>query len=799
LLPPDTAAPSTHHPCEPFTWFDAELSPLQQAAVRNGLTAQPGCLITGWANTGKARIAVELLRQTLHRGGRVLLVHPHAERLTHWLRTWGQLPGVVTYHCGHSYAERRHHLHTHTVPHARGRWHAAKQQLAQAQTTRAELAALADGSAPMPTSGSLADLGTALAAWNAARVQQHADQTARIAQLEQQQATQQTIALVLAQQQADLAPLATAYASGKWWTGAYWQGWQRGKILEQFAAVAAQQRQADEALERITTALAEVQTEATQAEQTAQAERTQLLTQAMQSAEQAVQSATHALESARPWCQWLEQHGDEVLQRWLHAVNLIAATPNSLAADTEWPRQRPVDLLLVPEGSHLTEAEWTALTRHARRWVVLVDPALCGPMPNKPARGRRGEAEMWWLRYWHTHHTDAWVRAGEWLVARMRAERTEPLEVECLADAPEIELRIDPTPATGPVLAEVAFPTQYAVRQAVEILFRETDELPLQTRGEGFTWETEPERIVLRLGTPPLLPAAIVPLAPGVTARVTEMPTPGARSVCRPPIACVFSALEFAGAAGWTLERAATWVGQHVRRLDSARTFRLDQPHNQAPALTVFLGDLFYPGAYALPWLPTSSPAEAGVTFVPAPAWPSTQGQWLPAHLKTGAGWECEQAGDWCNPREADVVADWVQHHELASDVTVVTPFAAQARLLRERLAGMGVPVVGPGDAVPARTVSVVVSLVRSHSQRAVAFGTDPAWLARMLARARGRVAVVGDPGTLARRAVWDGPVDGLDEQRAQREKAWIGRLVRYLHGHAPRAAQFRLGGNHQP
>jgi hypothetical protein len=87
----------------------------------------------------------------------------------------------------------------------------------------------------------------------------------------------------------------------------------------------------------------------------------------------------------------------------------------------------------------------------------------------------------------------------------------------------------------------------------------------------------------------------------------------------------------------------------------------------------------------------------------------------------------------------------------------------------------------------------VLLSLTRSHSHRAVSFGEEPQTLAQGLTRARCRLIIFGDPGTLARRGQWEGPLDHLDEMAAGRERRLIGQLLRYLQGHGPHAEVFHL------
>jgi superfamily I DNA and/or RNA helicase len=132
--------------------------------------------------------------------------------------------------------------------------------------------------------------------------------------------------------------------------------------------------------------------------------------------------------------------------------------------------------------------------------------------------------------------------------------------------------------------------------------------------------------------------------------------------------------------------------------------------------------------------------------------------------------------------------------------VAVVALYPAQAELIRRliarspRLPGGLRLEVGPPAAFRQREYPVVVvSLTRSHSHRAVPFGAEAHELALALTRARGRLIVFGDPGTLARRGQWEGVLDHLDEAAATREGQVITQLLGYLHGRGRHARAFRL------
>jgi hypothetical protein len=136
--------------------------------------------------------------------------------------------------------------------------------------------------------------------------------------------------------------------------------------------------------------------------------------------------------------------------------------------------------------------------------------------------------------------------------------------------------------------------------------------------------------------------------------------------------------------------------------------------------------------------------------------------------------------------------------------VVVLALYAAQAELIRQMIrqapslakAGMEVEVAVPGAFRQREAGLVLVSLTRSHTHRAVAFGEGPRSLALALTRACDKLVIFGDPGTLVRRSLWHGPLDHLDETAAAWERELVAGLVRYLEGHGshPRAFHLRKG-----
>src|SRR5205085_10519094 len=122
-----------------------------------------------------------------------------------------------------------------------------------------------------------------------------------------------------------------------------------------------------------------------------------------------------------------------------------------------------------------------------------------------------------------------------------------------------------------------------------------------------------------------------------------------------------------------------------------------------------------------------------------------------------GAGYDEELEPDGesrRNPQEASLVERKVRAlldaGVAANDVAVIAPYAAQVRLLRDRLAVPGLE-VDSVDGFQGREKEVVVlSLVRSNIDGEIGFLADVRRTNVALTRARRKLLVVGDSATLA-------------------------------------------------
>jgi hypothetical protein len=166
-----------------------------------------------------------------------------------------------------------------------------------------------------------------------------------------------------------------------------------------------------------------------------------------------------------------------------------------------------------------------------------------------------------------------------------------------------------------------------------------------------------------------------------------------------------------------------------------------------------------------------------------------------PAFLSDADDWYRHQAvACACNPALAGPIERPVASTHCPT-IAVIALYPAQVELLRRLLEVVVAHAPGfvriqagtPTDFLQRECLIALVSLTRSHTHRAVPFGEGPQQLALALTRAARRVWIFGDPGTLARRCQWSGPLDHLDEGAAERERGLLHRLVRfYQHQTAP-------------
>jgi predicted DNA helicase len=107
-----------------------------------------------------------------------------------------------------------------------------------------------------------------------------------------------------------------------------------------------------------------------------------------------------------------------------------------------------------------------------------------------------------------------------------------------------------------------------------------------------------------------------------------------------------------------------------------------------------------------------------------------------------------------CNPSEADLVARKVRvlldAGVRTDDIAVIAPYAAQVRLLRERLGSTGVEIDSVDGFQGREKEVVIISLVRSNPQGEIGFLADVRRMNVAMTRARRKLLVIGDSATLS-------------------------------------------------
>ena len=106
------------------------------------------------------------------------------------------------------------------------------------------------------------------------------------------------------------------------------------------------------------------------------------------------------------------------------------------------------------------------------------------------------------------------------------------------------------------------------------------------------------------------------------------------------------------------------------------------------------------------------------------------------------------------NPREATLVCRKVhsllQSGVTARDIAVIAPYAAQVRLIRERLDLADVEVDSVDGFQGREKEAVVISLVRSSTKREIGFLADVRRMNVAMTRAKRKLLVIGDSATLS-------------------------------------------------
>ena len=182
-------------------------------------------------------------------------------------------------------------------------------------------------------------------------------------------------------------------------------------------------------------------------------------------------------------------------------------------------------------------------------------------------------------------------------------------------------------------------------------------------------------------------------------------------------------------------------------------TRRLEVQYRMHPTIAQFSSNEFYDGTLE----PHASVVDRVLASLPG----MVDEPWThqPLEFIDTAGAECDEEVEpdgesRRNPGEADVVVRRVEALLAAgvpaADVAVITPYAAQVRLLRERLKIEGLEIDSVDGFQGREKEAIVISLVRSNARGEIGFLADARRLNVALTRARRRLTIIGDSATLA-------------------------------------------------
>jgi len=881
----------------PFQAIDHELDAAQRDAVAGALATPDLFLLRGVTGTGKSRCVVELVRQAVRAGKRVLIASPSDSAIDGLLERFAGCPEILACRAAGrgevlSDTARRHLTAEREAAFVAGLTEVAARTLAERQAKNALAATLPSIWDRVETSiHRVAELEAAVAAASAEPVPEEVAPPTQVAEIDttsraaierleaeacQHDARANAIAAELERKKqafASLQPASGVKNGAKWWTVGYWLGGDTGaKLVELHAAITAGELEIASANElaagRRREALELEAATQTDREAALAAERERLAAEAADRlsrlrddlalaeaglgkmvvtaqaagapplaamtteavAEARLASAASRLREAEAiafdeeWHKTAASHVAELTQAFRAAVNVVAGPVGALVSSCG--RGAPFDLLVIDEAHWLAEADFHAAARLARRWLLVGEPSpetievIADHRRGAAGRGRRKGPDFF-ARLWQRLHLDVWSAEEGRLCCRLSpvpAEQRGAIESESVADFPDVELRIFAPEGADPQLAEVVFPPGMPLVQAKEYLFRELNEVTLYPAGS-------PTRVVTDSSIAVRWPefgraknVNSVTLDKGVTEFLA-----GVRTV----------AVEFDRSMGWDEAEADKWLGEHIDESGRhpGRTAELVTLHRMCPELGTWMSEVAFAGRAALPDCERPPPGVC-VDFHPVPGFGDDRRRGskrdagprrVPGHLRGGAGLDVD-LGD---PRQRErIPADliealpkfgFVNYPEALAVVRHLESFAingppgrsavvtalytSQAELIRllvarsaaaERIATC-VRVVPPASLAGAEFDHVIVSLTRSHGSRAVTFGEDPRDSLRLLGRARKKLVLFGDPGTLVRRSQWEGAVDQLDEPLAKHEREWVTGLVRYLQGEGERPAAFQL------
>ncbi len=237
--------------------------------------------------------------------------------------------------------------------------------------------------------------------------------------------------------------------------------------------------------------------------------------------------------------------------------------------------------MILEEADQFTDADLLSVANRAARVVLVAATDPVDAMHGPPANGLPAQNPTsvptrsgYFQKLWDKLHCDslrlhyAWARENERLCCTLRpvaGRERACLEIERVADYPDIELRILAIPKTTPQLAEVVFPAGMRIQEAKTFIYRELEEVAVQGLGHGAWLEEAAESFVFHLGPRPPQCTVCVELEKGLQEWLIQ---DSGQSCC----------LEFIKTAGWTRAKVDQWLEHHLHLRDYGRTMCLPAP-----------------------------------------------------------------------------------------------------------------------------------------------------------------------------------------------------------------------------
>lgn len=556
---------------------------------------------------------------------------------------------------------------------------------------------------------------------------------------------------------------------------------------------------------------------------------------------------------------------EQLNQTLCRNTNLLAMSlaelpgdPHFQAAETPGIQRRPFDRIVVQDAEQLTEADFEHLSLRTGRCILLgrKSGSIESPVGSSRASGNRGGIRavplrpQYFTQLWQHLHGDprrypcAWYHRDGKLICKLQPVSSDLerwIQVESVADRPDIQLQILAAPRSAPQLVAMIFPPLLTIHQAKEYLYQELQQLTIQFHSPYYHWRESSERIQFLLTEEIGEDLVPVPLENGVREQLLH-PIGEEAEPIDGPSPWRTCGLEFDRRQGWDRFRAENWIASRLGFRYLGRTVCLPENRHARPELRACLHHLlgeegpqpakklsgFDPPIHlvAVPatladsrisqstFTDTRSPGPTSAVAVRTRKRGPTHGAGLeldlqeshrvdliPAELRSRL-----PASGLVNYLEALAVIqaletildsasvasseEWMQTHRPADPyLAILALTSAQVDLLtalfqrhRHYTDWRGKVFLGlPGDLKYNICHTALVSLVRSHTHHAVTYGQDPDDLHLALSLASQRLILFADTGTLVRRSQWSGPLDHLDELAARQERFLINRLVQEL------------------